>query len=239
MEASQKPGLQGPLKLMELPVAINPINCRALTPFLFFLAVKFVVSIFPTTPMRKVLLQMQVTLDGFTGGPGGEMDWMSGTTDEALDHYSRELAESADVFLLGRVTAQGMAVYWPTVPGNPQSSEQDLWMADRLKSALKIVFSRTLSSLDWEGTRVVKEMTTEVEALKRQKGKALLLYGGAGIAGSFIRQHLVDEYHLFVHPVAIGCGKPLFTSVEDKLKLRLVHSQGSPSGIVVLCYRPG
>jgi dihydrofolate reductase len=188
--------------------------------------------------MRKVKLQMQVTLDGFVGGPNGEMDWMVWDWDDALKEYAMELTNSADTFMMGRATGQGMAVYWPTVASNPESKEEDLWIADILNSAPKIVFSKTVSAIDWTNVRVARDVVAEIRQLKQQPGKDLLLYGGAGIVASFIKENLIDEYHLFVNPVAIGKGKAIFNKLENNLKLKLVRTITSSVGIVVVCYEP-
>ena len=181
---------------------------------------------------------MQVTLDGFVGGPSGELDWMVWDWDDVLKKYAAELTNSADTFMMGRATGEGMAVYWPTVASNPESKEEDLWMADILNSAPKIVFSRTVSAIHWDNARVASDIVAEIRQLKQQRGKDLLLYGGAGIVASFIKENLIDEYHLFVNPVAIGSGKAIFNSLEKNRKLKLVNTIRSSVGIVILCYEP-
>jgi dihydrofolate reductase len=188
--------------------------------------------------MRKIKLQMQLTLDGFVGGPNGELDWMQWDWDETLKDYVTDLTNSADTILLGRKTGEGMAVYWPTVASNPESKEEDLFMADKLNYSPKIVFSATVSTINWTNVRVTNDIVEEVKQLKQQPGKDILIYGGAGIVSSFIKENLIDEYHLFVNPVAIGKGKPIFNNLEDMLKLNLVKATISSVGIVVLCYRP-
>jgi dihydrofolate reductase len=186
--------------------------------------------------MRKVKLQIQITLDGFVAGSNGEMDWMVWNWDDILKQYVTDLANSADTFLLGRVTGQGMAVYWPTVATNPESKEEDLWMAERLNNSPKIIFSRTVTVIDWANVKIAGDITEEVERLKQEPGKDIVIYGGAGIVSSFIKKNLIDEYHLFVNPVAIGKGKPIFRKLEDKLTLELVKTTTSSVGIIVLYY---
>ena len=190
--------------------------------------------------MRKIKLQIQITLDGFVAGSNGEMDWMVSDRDDTLIKYVTDLANSADTFLLGRVTGQGMAVYWPTVATNPESREEDLWMAERLNNSPKIIFSRTVTGIDWVNVKIAGDIAQEVEQLKQQPGKDILIYGGAGIVSSFISKNLIDEYHLFVNPVVIGRGKPIFRNLEDKLALKLVKTTTSRVGITILYYdRPG
>jgi dihydrofolate reductase len=166
------------------------------------------------------------------------MDWMVWNWDEALKNYATELTNSADTFLLGRKTGEGMAVYWPTVASNPESKEEDLWIADKLNTLPKVVFSKTVSSIDWTNVTIASDVAKEVAHLKQQPGKDMILYGGAGIVSSFIEQNLIDEYHLFVNPVIIGSGKTIFNNQANRLQLKLIRTIPSSTGIVILCYQP-
>ena len=188
--------------------------------------------------MRKIKLQMQLSLDGFVGGPNGELDWMVWNWDDILKNYVTGLTNSADTFLMGRATGEGMAVYWPTVAGNPESSEEDKWMADKLNNLPKVVFSRTVTSINWTNARVANDIVEEVKELKKEPGKDIIIYGGAGIVSSFIRENLIDEYHLFINPVIIGTGKTIFNHVKEQMKLKLVNATVSATGIVILHYQP-
>lgn len=188
--------------------------------------------------MRKIKLQMQMTLDGFVGGVNGELDWMVWDWDAVLKNYVTDLTNTADTILIGRATGEGMAVYWPTVPGNPESSEEDKWIAGKLNSLPKVVFSRTITSINWTNTRVANDILEEVRELKKEPGKDIIIYGGAGIVSSFIRENLIDEYHLFINPVIIGKGKTIFGNVKGQMKLRLVNITTSATGIVILQYQP-
>jgi dihydrofolate reductase len=186
--------------------------------------------------MRKIKLQMQLSLDGFIAAPDGAMDWMVWNWDEVLKKYTTDLTNTADTFMAGRVTGQGMAIYWPTVATNPEASEEDRWMADRLASSPKVIFSRSAITIDWANSRVCNDPAGAVRQLKQTHGKDIILYGGAGIVSSFITQNLIDEYHLFFNPVAIGAGKPIFTALNEKLQLNLVNSTVSSTGIVIMHY---
>ena len=188
--------------------------------------------------MRKVKLQMQMTLDGFVCGANGEMDWMLCGGDEVLKKYILDLTNSADTILLGRKTGEGMAVYWPTVASNPESNDDDFFMAEKLSDTPKIVFSKSVSAINWVNVTVCSNIVEEVKELKEQKGKDILIYGGASIVASFIKENLIDEYHLFVNPVAIGKGKPIFNERTGTLKLKLVKATTSSVGITILFYEP-
>lgn len=188
--------------------------------------------------MRKIKLQMQLSLDGFVSGPHGEMDWMVWEWDDVLKKYAGDLTNSVDTFLLGRSTGEGMAVYWPTVAGNPESKEEDKWMAEKLNNLPKVIFSRTVTHINWTNARVANDIVEEVKELKKEPGKDVMLYGGASIVSSFIQQNLVDEYHLFINPVIIGKGKPIFNDAKENMNLKLVNTIPSATGIVILHYEP-
>jgi dihydrofolate reductase len=188
--------------------------------------------------MRKIKLQMQLSLDAFVSGPQGEMDWLVWDWDEVLKNYVACLTNSADTFLMGRATGEGMAVYWPTVPANPESKEEEKWMAEKLNNSPKIVFSRTATHINWTNVRVANDIVEEVKELKKEPGKDIILYGGAEIASSFIRENLIDEYHLFINPVIIGEGKTIFKNVKETMGLKLVNTIQSNTGIVILQFVP-
>ena len=188
--------------------------------------------------MRKIKLQMQLSLDGFVCGPNGEMDWMVWEWDDILKNYAGELTKSADTFLMGRNTGEGMAVYWPTVAGNPESKEEDKWMADRLNNSPKVIFSQTVTSINWTNARVSNDIVEEVRELKKEPGKDIMLYGGAKLVSSFIRENLIDEYHLFINPAIIGKGKTIFCNLKEKMSLKLVKATPSTTGIAILHYTP-
>jgi dihydrofolate reductase len=188
--------------------------------------------------MRKVKLQMQLSLDGLVSGAEGQMDWLVPDWDDTLKNYIAELTNSADTFLMGRATGEAMAVYWPTVPGNPESKEEEKWMAEKLNRFPKIVFSRTVTRINWTNTRVANDIVEEVKELKREPGKDIIIFGGASIVSSFIRQNLIDEYHLFINPVIIGRGKPIFKDVNEAMNLEMVKLTQSCTGIVILHYIP-
>jgi dihydrofolate reductase len=181
---------------------------------------------------------MQLSLDGFVCGPEGEMDWTVWDWDDVLKNYVTDLTNSVDTFLMGRETGEGMAVYWPTVASNPESSEEEKWMAKRLNELPKIIFSKTITHINWTNVRVANDIIQEVKKLKKEPGKDVMIYGGAGIVSSFIRENLIDEYHLFINPVVIGKGKTIFSDVKMNMNLKLKNTTQSSTGIVILHYTP-
>ena len=185
--------------------------------------------------MRKVILLMHVSLDGFTEGPDGALDWII-VDDEVWEDFI-QLQNAADTALFGRVNFQGFASYWPTAASNPASSKYEVEHSNWLNQSLKIVFSTTLKQTDWANTSIVSEnITSEIAKLKQQSGKNLLLFGGAGIAQAFMAQGLIDELRLNVDPVVVGAGKSLFKDTHDRIDLKLLETRTFRSGVVGLHY---
>ena len=189
--------------------------------------------------MRKVIVTMWVTLDGFIAGPDGEMNWISDFFDEDMGKYEFDLVSTADTLLLGRVTYQSFAGAWPNVPENPSVSEGEKEYARKLNAMRKIVFSRTLEKVEWNNSSLAKEVIPEaIENMKQEPGKDMVIYGSASIVQAFTNLGLIDEYQLLVHPVVLGSGKPLFKNIKDKVNLKLVETKSFNSGVVGLYYQP-
>ena len=184
--------------------------------------------------MRKVILAMQVTLDGFIEGPNGELDWAMKEDEETWKDVF-ELQRSADTLLLGRVMYPGFEKYWLSVPKNPSSTKNEIEYARLADKMRKIVFSRTLKKVEWKTTKIIKDhITEEIQRMKQQPGKDMVLLGGAGIASTFINLGLIDEYHLIVSPLVLGGGKQLFKDVKELHNLKLLNTKTLKSGKVVL-----
>jgi dihydrofolate reductase len=164
--------------------------------------------------MRKVILMMSVSLDGFIEGPDRELDWHM-VDDELHSHFNEQLS-AMGAFLSGRVTYELMAEFWPTADTDPSSTGPMVEFARIWRDMPKIVFSRTLERADWNTTVARDVVAEQVMELKAQPGGDLVL-GGADIAAAFMRHDLIDEYRLYVHPVVIGQGKPLFQASDTKL----------------------
>jgi len=183
-----------------------------------------------------------MSLDGFVAGPNDEMDWLPPFNDDALwEDIHKEMwnnLRSVDTFLLGRATYQIWENYWPAAATNPASTKNDLEFSRYADETQKVVFSRTLERVDWKNSRLVKgDIAAEIAALKAQPGKNLALAGGAGLAQTFIRLGLIDEYQLLVHPVILGRGKPLFVGLENRARPRLVGLRTFRPEVAALFYR--
>jgi dihydrofolate reductase len=195
--------------------------------------------------MRKVILSMHITLDGFISGSNGRLDWTSPVVDKdeeaaMMDHITTIVA--ADTVLIGRGVYPDMANAWPKVAVNPSTSKREAEFARKINAIHKIVFSDSeekQEKLEWNNATLLPvkgNLSEEVAKLKRQSGKDMVLYGGVRIAQSFVQLGLVDEYQLFVHPVALGNGKPLFNDIKDRINLKLVNAKTYKNGVVLLDY---
>lgn len=187
--------------------------------------------------MRKLKLQVQMTLDGYIAGPNGEMDWMTFNWDDELKKYVEEITEPVDCIVLGRKLAEGFIPHWAAVAANQENPE--LTAGKKFTDTPKIVFSKTLRESAWDNTVLAKgDLAQEINALKNREGQDLIAYGGATFASALIRHGLIDEFHLFINPVAIGSGMAIFGELDGKQNLALVKSTSFGCGIVVLHYEP-
>jgi dihydrofolate reductase len=192
--------------------------------------------------MRKLKLQIQMTIDGFVAGPNGEGDWVfiSGTKDpEGLQQmigFGVELAASCDTFLLGRkLAASTFCTYWENVADNQPDNP---WhpLAQLITNHRKIAFSRSETTLPGRNLEVENgDLATAVQALKDQPGKDILVYGGADFVSSLISLNLIDEYYIIVNPVAIGAGLSIF---KERKVLELESSIAFKHGKILNKYLP-
>lgn len=189
--------------------------------------------------MRKLKLQVQMSVDGFVAGPNGELDWMtfSNSKDDKLSEYVNALTDSSDTILLGRKVTDGFVNYWTSVLDNPESPEYSF--ARKMVDTPKVVFSKTVKESNWANTTVANgDLVEEVEKLKQKDGKDIIVYGGATFVSNLIKENLIDEFHLSINPTVIGRGLTIFGNLEDRLKLKLVQSNTFSNGKVVNHYEP-
>jgi len=178
-------------------------------------------------------LMMSVSVDGFIEGPNHELDWHM-VDDELHSHFNAQLSQMG-AFLDGRVTYELMAGFWPTADADPSSTAPMVEFARIWRDMPKIVYSRTLERADWNTTIVRDVVPAEVMALKAQPGGDMAL-GGADLAGAFMRHDLIDEFRIYVHPIVIGQGKPLFQASDKQLSLKLAETRTFGNGVVLLRY---
>jgi dihydrofolate reductase len=192
--------------------------------------------------MRKLKLQMQLSLDGFAAaGANDEQKWVTWAWDE-IKEYVLELSDSTDTEIIGRKLAVDYIPYWLNTykhPGDPMFE-----VAKRFVAKNKIVFTKTLEASDaivngWENTTLAKgNLKQTVNDLKMLDGKDIIVYGGCSFVSALIREGLVDEFHFFINPVALGSGWRIFDELKSVQQLQLKHSITYNSGIVLLCYKP-
>ena len=184
--------------------------------------------------MRKLKLQVQMTVDGYIAGLNGEMDWMIFNWDNELKQYVKEITEPVDCIVLGRKLAQGFIPHWASEPEG-----EDAWGVDKMNNTTKVIFTKTLDKSEWKNTVLAKgDLVDEITKLKKQDGKDIIAYGGATFVSALIKQGLIDEFHLFINPTAIGNGMTIFKELDSKQNLTLVKSTSFDCGIVVLNYEP-
>ena len=181
--------------------------------------------------MRRVVVMLSVSLDGFFAGPAGELDWH--LVDDEVHAHANEVLGAMSAFLDGRVMYEQMAEFWPTADADPESSPAMVEYARIWREMPKFVYSRTLERADWNTTVVREVDPDEVRRLQAQPGGDLAL-GGADLADTFRRLDLVDEYRLYVHPVLLGRGRRLFSDTDARAGLRLVETRTFDNGVVLL-----
>jgi dihydrofolate reductase len=180
--------------------------------------------------MRRIVVMLSVSLDGFIATSDGDLGWHL-ITEDLHTEFNEQLAPMS-AFLDGRVMHEMMAEFWPTADADPASPAPMVEFARIWREKPKLVYSRTLQSADWNATVVRDVVPEEVQALKDQPGGNLAL-GGAELADAFERHGLVDEYRLYVHPIALGEGKPLF---RRRVDLQLAETRPFDNGVVLHRY---
>ncbi|PJJ79791.1 dihydrofolate reductase family protein [Mucilaginibacter auburnensis] len=188
--------------------------------------------------MRKLVASVNITLDGFIAGPNCELDWhFSRWTTEMAD-VQTSLLSNADTILLGRVTYNAMAAYWPNVSSNVSFPRQDLAFADLMNSRQKAVFSNTIDALVWPNSyKISGKLDREIFKLKQTPGRDIMVYGSSKLMIGLIKLGLIDHFALWVHPVVLGKGKPLFSKMNDVVNMQLVQVRKFSSGVVLTQYQ--
>jgi dihydrofolate reductase len=185
--------------------------------------------------VRRLVLFMHTSLDGFVGGPNGEMDWID-VNDEMFE-YAGQRTREADTALYGRVTYQMMESYWPTAGDQPTATKHDIEHSQWYNSVAKVVVSRTMTGAKPTNTRIVGEgVTAEIIKLKQAAGKDIVMFGSPTVAHALMAENLIDDYWLFINPVLLGRGIPLFKDIKARAALGLGASHVFSSGVVCLHY---
>jgi dihydrofolate reductase len=185
--------------------------------------------------MRRLVYFFHASLDGFVAGTKGELNWV--TVDDEIFAFVSTLTDKADTALYGRVTYQMMEAYWPTAAEKPNASKHDKEHSVWYKNVSKVVLSKTMNETGLKNKKVIRDNLLEnIQKLKNQSGKNILIFGSPRASHSLLHIGLIDEYWIFVNPILLGQGIPLFKDVTGIVKLTLLESKTFTSGVVALHY---
>jgi dihydrofolate reductase len=180
--------------------------------------------------MRKVIVEVSISVDGFVAPVKGAPDHRSAPEDPALKQRKLDWLRETGTHIMGRVTYQQMAEHWP------YSADE---YASPMNELPKVVFSKTLQATNWNGSRVARgDLVEEISMLRQDSGGDIVAWGGASFVGALSRAGLVDEYRLVINPVALGDGLPLFKDLPAPIRLQLVEATAYATGAVLQVYRP-
>lgn len=188
--------------------------------------------------MQKIISFMHISLDGFVAGPKGEMNWIK-VDEELFDHIGKRIAET-DTALYGRKTYRMMEGYWPTAGDAPDASKHDIEHSAWYKKAHKLVLSKTMKDEQPPNTTIISDniadRINEMKQTVNGEAREILLFGSPTATHALMQLNLIDGYWLFVNPVILGQGIPLFTDIKDKIKLKLSATRQFTSGVTELSY---
>src|SRR6185436_16836616 len=184
--------------------------------------------------MRKLKLQVQISVDGYVAGSNGELDWMTWDHDNKLLDFINSVTDSSDTILLGRKMTDGFVTYWESVkPDSPEFS-----FAQKMVNIPKVIFTKTLDKPIGKNTSLAKgNLGDEIAKLKNQNGNDIVVYGGAGFVSSLIAGGHIDEFNFFVNPVMINKGMRIFDLLDKRQKLTLLSATPYECGVSVLTYK--
>lgn len=188
--------------------------------------------------MRKIISFMHVSLDGFVAGPNGEMNWIK-VDEEIFDHVGKRISQS-DAALYGRVTYQMMENYWPTAGDKPGASKHDIEHSKWYNKVHKIVLSKTMKDANLANTKIISDnLSQNINEIKQSRNSGnedILLFGSPRATHSLIQLNLIDGYWLFVNPIILGQGIPLFVDIKEKINLKLLTTRQFTCGVTELNY---
>ena len=184
--------------------------------------------------MRKIISFMHISLDGFVAGPNGEMNWIS-VDEEIFDHVGKRISEG-DTALYGRKTYQMMEGYWPAAGDAPDASRHDIEHSKWYNKVHKVVLSRTMKDAGLNTKIISDNIPDRINEIKQQAGNDISLFGSPTATHSLIQLNLIDGYWLFVNPIILGRGIPLFVDIKDKIKLNLLNTRQFTCGVTELNY---
>ena len=185
--------------------------------------------------MRKLVVFMHMSVDGFAAGPDGEMGWIH--VDDEIFDYAGDQTDEADVALYGRKTFEMMDAYWPNAADQPGATPHDVKHSRWYNSVDKLVLSHSMQAKEKNKTSFIsKDVTEHINRVKNQPGKNIIVFGSPTTVGFLLQENLVDELWLFVNPIILGKGISFFNGAKNSLRLKLVSSNAFSSGVVCLQY---
>jgi dihydrofolate reductase len=184
--------------------------------------------------MRHLIFFMHTTLDGFVAGPNGEMNWIK--VDEEIFDFVGTMTDKSDTALYGRVTYEMMEGYWPTAGDKPNASKHDKEHAAWYNKVPKVVLSTTMKAGKENTTIISDNISERVNEIKAREGKDIIIFGSPTASQSLMTEGLVDEFWLFVNPILLGEGKPLFRNIHETIQLKLVETKTFGCGVIALHY---
>jgi len=186
--------------------------------------------------MRKIVISLHTSLDGFVAGPHGEMDWIK-LDDEMFDLVGT-FTNEADTALYGRVTYEMMQSYWPTAADKPNASKHSVEHSRWYNRVQKVVISKTMKDAIIDKTTIISDnVDAEIEKLKNAEGKNIMIFGSPGAAHTLMEHNLIDEYWLFVNPILLGEGIPVFSKIKSRINLEMINVVRFACGITGLNYK--
>jgi len=178
---------------------------------------------------------MHTSLDGFVAGTKGEMDWIK--IDDTMFDFVATMTDKADAALYGRVTYEMMQHYWPKAGEKPNATKHDIEHSTWYNKVSKIVLSKTMTEAGLHNTKVISDQLSDnINKIKELEGKNILIFGSPRASQSLLNEGLIDEFWLFVNPIILGQGMPLFKDVTGTTKLKLTESKTFPCGVIALHY---
>jgi dihydrofolate reductase len=178
---------------------------------------------------------MHISLDGFVAGPNGEMNWIK--VDDEIFAYVDKRISAGDTALYGRVTYEMMENYWPGQADNPKASRHDIEHSKWYNNVRKVVLSKTMKDADLTNTIIISDNISErINEIKQQGDKDIAIFGSPAATHVLMQLNLIDGYWLFVNPIILGRGIPLFTDINDQVKLKLLGTHQFTNGVTELNY---
>ena len=185
--------------------------------------------------MRNLIFFMHTSLDAFVAGLNGEMDWIK--LDDDMFDFVATMTDNADTALYGRVTYQLMESYWPKAGEQPNATKHDIEHSRWYNKVSKVVLSKTINETGLSNTKVISDQLKDnINKIKKQEGKNILIFGSPTASHSLLSLGLIDEFWLFVNPILLGQGKPLFKDINENIKLKLAETKTFACGVIALHY---